>query len=92
MSKHITYDSEQEYWSSPDDEIADDSQFQIINRLDWEAVHTDDLLNMYTNITNFSKTTGIPLFNDLKFTDFVDFAWDNSKKYKNSKISLYVNK
>ena len=91
MSKHVTYDSEQENWSSPDDEIVDDSQFKLINRIDWEAVHMDDLLYLYSNITNFSKTTGIPLFNDLKFSDFIDFAWDNSIKYKNSKISLYIN-
>ena len=95
MSKYMNYDSEHEEWSSSDyDEESVDELKECnipIDRISWEGIHTDALLIMFENMKEYQKSTGIPLFDKLEFSAFLDFAWETSYKYPIKNAYLYQN-
>ena len=93
-SKYINYDSENEIWSDGEDSNGSNEDTNLYNetpitRIEWEGYQTDRLLILYEHLKNYSKSTGIPIFDKLEFHDFVNFAWDNSYKYPIGKKDLF---
>lgn len=66
-------DDEQEYENPP-------MPPKLLDAEDFEGLFQDELVEMYDALTSWNRVGGWPLFENLSYHDFVDFAWRQSSK------------
>ena len=53
---------------------------KLLDAEDFEGAFQDELVEMYDALLSWNRVGGWPLFENLSYHDFVDFAWKNSSK------------
>jgi hypothetical protein len=53
---------------------------KLLDAEDFEGTFQDELVEMYDVLLSWSRVGGWPLFENMSYHDFVDFAWKNSSK------------
>lgn len=53
---------------------------KLLDAEDFEGFYQDELVEMYDALLSWNRNGGWPLFENLSYHDFVDFAWKQSSK------------